>query len=150
MTVDEIWMQEALKLAHQAAQLGEVPVGAIVVHQGKIIGQGYNTPITLHDPCAHAEIIAIRQAASTLHNYRLQECELYVTLEPCTMCAGAIAHARLKRLIYGATEPKTGAITSIMQFLDHSSSHRHTTVSSGILAEKCTQVLQDFFQHKRK
>lgn len=142
-------MQQALHLAHDAAQSGEVPVGAVVVKEGKIIGRGFNSPIQRHDPTAHAEMVAMREAAQTLGNYRLTGCELYVTVEPCTMCAGAIAHARFSRLIYGASEPRSGAIASIMQFLDHPASHQHTQVTAGVLAEPCAHVMREFFKSRR-
>ena len=112
---DQYFMAKAMELAAQAAKIGEVPVGALVVHEGQIIGQGYNQTISAHDPCAHAEIMALRQAAQMIGNYRLSGCDLYVTLEPCTMCVGAIIHARIKRLVYAATEPKAGAVVSQLQ-----------------------------------
>jgi len=146
---DEHWMQIALNLAHQAAQNGEVPVGAVVVKDGQMVGQGYNSPIQRHDPTAHAEMVAMREAALNLGNYRLSGCQLFVTVEPCTMCAGAIAHARFSRLIYGASEPRSGAIASVMQFLDHPASHQHTQVTAGVLAEPCAQVMRDFFKSRR-
>lgn len=142
-------MQIALNLAHQAAQNGEVPVGAVVVKDGQMVGQGYNSPIQRHDPTAHAEMVAMREAALNLGNYRLSGCQLFVTVEPCTMCAGAIAHARFSRLIYGASEPRSGAIASVMQFLDHPASHQHTQVTAGVLAEPCAQVMRDFFKSRR-
>lgn len=142
-------MQQALNLAHDAAQSGEVPVGAVVVKEGQIIGRGFNSPIQRHDPTAHAEMVAMREAAQTLGNYRLTGCDLYVTVEPCTMCAGAIAHARFSRLIYGAIEPRSGAIASIMQFLDHPASHQHTQVTAGVLAEPCAHVMREFFKSRR-
>jgi tRNA(adenine34) deaminase len=146
---DEHWMQIALNLAHQAAQNGEVPVGAVVVKDGQMVGQGYNSPIQRHDPTAHAEMVAMREAALNLGNYRLSGCQLFVTVEPCTMCAGAIAHARFSRLIYGASEPRSGAIASVMQFLDHPASHQHTQVTAGVLAEPCAKVMRDFFKSRR-
>ncbi|MEY3953832.1 MAG: hypothetical protein RLZZ397_712 [Pseudomonadota bacterium] len=142
-------MQIALNLAHQAAQNGEVPVGAVVVKDGQMVGQGYNSPIQRHDPTAHAEMVAMREAALNLGNYRLSGCQLFVTVEPCTMCAGAIAHARFSRLIYGASEPRSGAIASVMQFLDHPASHQHTQVTAGVLAEPCAKVMRDFFKSRR-
>src|SRR5512136_767608 len=124
MTADEIWtpefwMEEALREAQRAAALGEVPVGAVVVHEGKIVGRGCNRPITDSDPAAHAEILALREAGQEIRNYRLEGCDLYVTIEPCAMCAGAITHARIRRLVYGADDSKAGAVRSIMAVLNH-------------------------------
>jgi len=142
-------MREALRLAGQAAQCGEVPVGAVVVLDGEIIGRGYNAPISRHDPSAHAEMMALREAAQYLENYRLVGCELFVTLEPCLMCAGAIMHARIARLVYGASDPKTGACGSVVDaFGEHRLNH-HTEVSGGVLAEECGVMLSDFFAMRR-
>jgi len=142
-------MREALRLAGQAAQCGEVPVGAVVVLDGEIIGRGYNAPISRHDPSAHAEMMALREAAQYLENYRLVGCELFVTLEPCLMCAGAIMHARIARLVYGASDPKTGACGSVVDaFAEHRLNH-HTEVSGGVLAEECGAMLSDFFAMRR-
>lgn len=145
----EQFMKQALDLAHQGGALGEVPVGAVVVFQNRIIGRGFNAPISLHDPSAHAEIMAIRDAARNLGNYRLVDCDLYVTLEPCAMCAGAIMHARIARLFYGAGDPKTGACGSIVNLFQESRLNHHTTVSGNLLAGECSQLLSDFFSVRR-
>jgi len=144
------YMQQALALAQQAAQAGEVPVGAIVVKDGIIIGRGSNAPIGTHDPTAHAEIRAMRDAAQHLGNYRLVDCTLYVTLEPCAMCSGAIQHARIARLVYGASDPKTGACGSVINLMAEPKLNHHTEVSSGILAQECGAVLSSFFSARRK
>jgi tRNA(adenine34) deaminase len=133
---DDDFMQIALDLAQQAAAAGEVPVGAIVVKDGAIIGRGSNAPITTHDPTAHAEIRAMRDAAQHLGNYRLVDCTLYVTLEPCAMCSGAIQHARIAKLIYGASDPKTGACGSVINLMAEPKLNHHTETSGGILAEQ--------------
>ncbi len=147
---DQHWMQEALRLARLGAALNEVPVGAIVVHQNRIVGRGYNSPISRGDPVAHAEIQALRDAAVTLNNYRLVDCDLYVTLEPCTMCAGAIVHSRIRRLVYGAREPKAGAVVSQALLLDMPWLNHTVTVTGGILEEACSQLLSDFFRRRRQ
>lgn len=144
------YMQQALALAQQAAQAGEVPVGAVVVKDGTIIGRGSNAPIGTHDPTAHAEIRAMRDAAQHLGNYRLIDCTLYVTLEPCAMCSGAIQHARIARLVYGASDPKTGACGSVIDLMSEPKLNHHTEVSSGILAEECGSLLSAFFKSRRK
>lgn len=146
---DITYMQEAIKLAQQASLNGEVPVGAIVVKNGEIIGRGSNTPISLSDPSAHAEILAIRDAAKTLGNYRLVDCTLYVTLEPCAMCAGAIQHARLTKLIYGASDAKTGACGSVVDLMAETKLNHHTEVEGGVLAVECGNLLSDFFKQRR-
>ena len=145
----EYFMQIALDLAHQAALAGEVPVGAIVIKDGEIIGRGSNAPIGLHDPTAHAEIIAMRQAAEYLGNYRLVDCTLYVTLEPCAMCSGAIQHARFAQLVYGASDPKTGACGSVVDLMREPKLNHHTEVIGGVLAEECGAVLSGFFKARR-
>ena len=142
-------MQLALDLARQAAKNGEVPVGAIIVKDSVIIGRGSNAPIGLHDPTAHAEIIAMRQAAQHLGNYRLVDCTLYVTLEPCAMCSGAMHHARIAKLIYGASDPKTGACGSVINLMDEPKLNHHTEVVGGVLAEDCGAVLTAFFKQRR-
>ncbi len=147
---DELWMEEALREAQRAAALGEVPIGAVVVHADNIIGRGCNRPITDSDPTAHAELIALRAAANTLGNYRLGECDLYVTIEPCAMCAGAITHARIRRLIYGADDPKAGAVKSVMQILNHDQLNHRIEVTNGVLAGRSMELLQSFFRNKRK
>jgi len=142
-------MRETITLAQQAAEHGEVPVGAIVVKDGEIIGRGYNTPIANHDPSAHAEIQALRDAANTLDNYRLVGCTLYVTLEPCVMCTGAIQHARIARLVYGASDPKTGACGSVVNLMAEDKLNHHTEVISGVMAEDCGALLSHFFKQRR-
>lgn len=144
------FMQIALSLAAEAAANGEVPVGAIVVKDGVIIGRGSNAPILQHDPSAHAEIQAMRAAAKTLGNYRLVDCTLYVTLEPCAMCAGAIQHARIARLVFGASDPKTGACGSVIDLMAEQKLNHHTTVSGGLLADECGAMLSRFFAGRRK
>ena len=146
---DNAWMQVALDLAHAAAKNGEVPVGAIVVKEGEIIGRGSNAPIGQHDPTAHAEIQAMRQAAQYVGNYRLVDCTLYVTLEPCAMCAGAMQHARIAKLVYGATDPKTGACGSVVNLMSEPKLNHHTEVAGGVMAEECGAVLSEFFKQRR-
>jgi tRNA(adenine34) deaminase len=146
---DTKFMQAALDLARQAALNGEVPVGAIIVKDGEIIGRGMNSPISQHDPSAHAEILALRDAAKNIGNYRLVDCELYVTLEPCAMCAGAIQHARISRLIYGASDYKTGACGSVINLMAETKLNHHTEVSKDILAEECGALLSNFFKQRR-
>ena len=146
---DEELMREALQLARQAQDAGEVPVGAIVVRGGEVVGRGYNQPISSHDPTAHAEVVALRDAAKRLANYRLAGCELYVILEPCAMCVGAILHARLARLIYGARDPKTGACGSVTNLLAEPSLNHHTAAVSGVLADEAADLLRAFFEGRR-
>ena len=143
-------MRQALELAQQAGRMDEVPVGAIVVKQGEIIGRGYNSPITRHDPSAHAEIQALRNAAEYLGNYRLSGCDLYVTLEPCVMCAGAIMHARIGRLLYGAADLKTGSCGSVVNLFAEKKLNHHTDVIAGVLAQECGDLLSRFFAERRK
>ena len=143
-------MNEALALAREAGARGEVPVGAIVVCDGAIVGRGGNSPIAGNDPTAHAEIAALREAAATLGNYRLPGCELYVTLEPCAMCAGAILHARLARLVYGAPDPKTGACGSVIDLTGETRLNHHTRVTGGIAADACGALLTNFFAARRQ
>lgn len=147
---DQTFMSLALALAEQASLAGEVPVGAIVVKDGEIIGRGSNAPIGSHDPSAHAEIQAMRDAAKYLGNYRLVDCTLYVTLEPCAMCTGAIQHARIARLVYGANDLKTGACGSVVNLMAEQKLNHHTQVISGILANECGKVLSNFFSERRK
>lgn len=142
-------MRAALDLALQAAKLGEVPVGAVVVHEGRIIGGGFNAPIGTRDPTAHAEIRAMREACAALGNYRLVDCSLYVTLEPCVMCAGAIQNARIARVIFGASDPKTGACGSVVDLFGVSRLNHHTTVAGGVLAESSIEQLRSFFAARR-
>ena len=146
---DEAYMQQALLLAQRAEQQGEVPVGALVVYQGQVVGEGWNQSIQHSDPTAHAEVMALRHAAKTLNNYRLTGAELYVTLEPCAMCAGALLHARIQRLVFGAYDPKAGAVTSVTSLLSMPFPHQ-VSVSGGVLAEPCAQVLQTFFRRRRR
>lgn len=146
---DEKWMQLALSEAHQAAACGEVPVGAVVVKHGQVIATGRNAPIDQHDPTAHAEIIALRAAAQVLGNYRLDDCELFVTLEPCTMCSGAMLQSRLKRVVFGATEPKTGAAGSVINLFTQARLNHHTQLLGGVLAVESAALLQDFFRQRR-
>lgn len=146
---DTDYMQVALQLATQASGAGEVPVGAVVVKDGVIIGRGYNQPITRTDPTAHAEIMAMREASLELGNYRLPDCELYVTLEPCVMCAGAIMHARIGRVIFGASDPKTGACGSAIDLFAEQHLNHHTQVTAGVMADAAVALLQDFFAQRR-
>jgi tRNA(adenine34) deaminase len=147
---DEFYMRLAIELAQQAATAGEVPVGAIVVKDGVVIGSGGNSPIDTHDPTAHAEIIALRNAAKNMGNYRLVGCSLYVTLEPCAMCTGAIQHARIARLIFGASDPKTGACGSVVNLMAEPKLNHHTEMFSGVLAQKCSAMLSEFFKQRRQ
>lgn len=147
---DEHFMREALALAERGRLAGEVPVGAVVVKDGEIIGRGCNCPITASDPTAHAEIQALRQAAERVGNYRLPGCELYVTLEPCPMCAGAIIHARIARVVYGAVDPKTGACGSVVDLFGEAGLNFHAQVIGGVLAEECGGLLKEFFLAKRR
>jgi tRNA(adenine34) deaminase len=146
---DETFMREALALAAQAAAAGEVPVGAVVVRDGRIIGRGYNRPITSSDPTAHAEIVALREAAAAERNYRLPGCELYVTLEPCAMCVGAMVHARIARVLYGAADHKTGACGGIVDLPAIAHWNHHGVFTGGILAAECGETLRRFFAERR-
>jgi tRNA(adenine34) deaminase len=146
---DQAFMHIALQLAAEAAAAGEVPVGAVVVRNGQVIGTGRNSPIHSRDPCAHAEINALRAAASALGNYRLEECTLYVTLEPCAMCCGAMLHSRLKRVVFGAAEPKTGCAGSVLNLFAQAPLNHQTTVEGGLLAQPASRLLQQFFRDKR-
>ena len=147
---DEIFMLEALALAQRAWDAGEVPVGAVVVKNNEIIGRGFNQPITSNDPTTHAEIVAMRDASQHLKNYRLPDCELYVTLEPCMMCVGAMLHARLKRVVFGASDPKTGACGSVINLPAEEKLNHHATFEGGVLSEECSAMLRAFFQSRRK
>jgi len=142
-------MKIAMNLAQEAAAAGEVPVGAIVVKDGQIIGRGSNAPIGLHDPSAHAEIQALRDAAKKIGNYRLVDCTLYVTLEPCAMCTGAIQHARISRLVYGASDAKTGACGSVVNLMAETKLNHHTEVTGGVMAEETASQLSSFFKERR-
>jgi len=146
---DDVFMRAALALAEQARGAGEVPVGAVVVRDGVVIGSGFNSPISRHDPSAHAEILALRAAAAASGNYRLSGCTLYVTLEPCVMCSGAIMHARIGRVVYGAPDAKTGACGSVLNLFAEDRLNHHTAVAGGMLAEECGRVLKSFFQERR-
>lgn len=146
---DETYMREALSLARSAECLGEVPVGALVVRDGEIIGRGFNSPIGESDPTAHAEIAALRDAARRESNYRLPGCTLYVTLEPCAMCAGAILHARIARVVYGARDAKTGVHGSVVDLFAVDRLNHHTAVEGGVLADECGRLLSDFFAARR-
>ena len=146
---DEIWMLEALREARRALETGEVPVGAVVVRQGKIVGRGFNRNLSDSDPTAHAEIVALREAAAAIGNHRMGDCELFATIEPCAMCAGALVHARLRRLIYGADDPKAGAVHSVMRVLNHPCLNHRIEVRSGVLAGHCSEILQEFFRSRR-
>lgn len=146
---DELWMEEALREAARAEAWGEVPVGAVVVLDGRIVGRGANQMITRSDPTAHAEIVALREAATALGSYRLPGCELFVTLEPCAMCAGALVHARLQRLIYAADDPKAGAVRSVMGVLNHAAFNHRMEVTAGVLAGRAGEALQSFFRRRR-
>jgi tRNA(adenine34) deaminase len=146
---DAEFMTVALALAGEASEAGEVPVGAVVVKDGQIVGAGFNAPIGRHDPSAHAEIQAMRAAASALGNYRLAGCTLFVTLEPCAMCAGAIMHARIERLVFGAADPKTGACGSIVNLFAEARLNHHTVVEAGLMAQQCGELLTKFFRQRR-
>jgi tRNA(adenine34) deaminase len=147
---DQAAMRIAIDQARNAWLVGEVPVGAVVMRGGQVIATGYNRPITEHDPTAHAEIVALRHAATLLGNYRLPECELFVTLEPCAMCAMALMHARFKRVVFGAMEPKTGAAGSVLNLFDNGALNHHTALHGGVLADDCSQLLRDFFAERRE
>ena len=142
-------MQRALELAHKAEACGEVPIGAVLVKDDQIIGEGYNSPISQHDPTAHAEIMALRDAADRIGNYRLLNTTLYVTIEPCVMCAGALVHARVKEVVFGAAEPRTGAAGSIFEILQSPKLNHQVQVRGGVLAKECAALLQEFFKQRR-
>ena len=147
---DKVFMQQALALARQARDSGEVPVGAVVVFEGQVIGQGFNRPLSSNDPTAHAEIVAIRDAAAALDNYRLPDTTLYVTLEPCSMCIGAMMHARIGRLVYGASEPRAGAVNSAFELATSSKFNHAMSIDSGVLANESSLLLKQFFAERRK
>jgi tRNA(adenine34) deaminase len=147
--LDAVFMRQAIDQARNAWALGEVPVGAVVVKDGEVVATGFNQPIGTHDPTAHAEIMALRAAATILGNYRLPGCELYVTLEPCAMCSGAMMHARLARVVYGAADPKTGACGSIVNLFQQEKLNHHTEVVGGVLGEECGALLKEFFAARR-
>lgn len=149
LSSDETAMRIALDQAHNAWLAGEVPVGAVIMRQGQVIATGYNRPITTHDPTAHAEIVALRHAAQLLENYRLPECELFVTLEPCAMCAMALMHARFKRVVFAATDPKTGVAGSVLDLFAQKQLNHHTQIVGGVMAEASSQLLKQFFAERR-
>ena len=146
---DELWMEEAFRAAQRALEVGEVPVGAVVVCNGKVAGRGWNLNIANSDPTAHAEIIALREAGKNVGNHRLSQCELFATIEPCAMCAGAMIHARLKRLVYGADDPKAGAVHSVIEVLNHPRLNHRMEIRGGVLAGKSAEMLQEFFRKRR-
>ena len=148
-TTDERWMREALREADKARLADEVPVGCVIVHEGRAVGRAHNQRETLRDPTAHAEMIAITQAAEALASWRLEGCTLYVTLEPCAMCAGAMVLGRIERLVYGATDPKAGAVASVFRLLDEPRLNHRVQVTGGVLADACGAILSDFFRGKR-
>ena len=148
--LDEQFMRQAMQLAQKAESIGEIPVGAVVVANGEIIGEGYNQSILLHDPSAHAEMLAIRQAGSVLENYRMLDCTLYVTLEPCPMCAGLLVHSRINRIVYAADDLKTGAAGSVFNLVANDKLNHQIEVSSGVLAEQCSTMLSNFFKKRRQ
>ncbi len=146
---DELWMEEALRCAQRALEAGEVPVGAVVVCAGRIIGRGWNQNLANSDPTAHAEIVALREAGRNAGNHRLGDCELFVTIEPCAMCAGAAIHARLRRLVYGADDPKAGAVHSILQVANHPALNHKMEIREGVLAGRAAEMVQEFFRKRR-
>ncbi len=146
---DELWMEEALRCAARALDVEEVPVGAVVVCNEKIVGRGWNRNVSDKDPSAHAEIVALREAGTNVGNHRLGDCSLFVTIEPCAMCAGALVHARLRRLVYGADDPKAGAVHSVMQVVNHPGANHKMEVVGGVLAGRCAEFVQEFFRKRR-
>ena len=142
-------MHEAIRAAQRALEINEVPVGAVVVCEGKMVARGFNRNIRDSDPTAHAEVIALREAAAAVGNHRLGACDLFVTIEPCAMCAGAMVHARIRRLVYGADDPKAGAVHSVMRVLNHPSLNHRIQVQRGVLAGRCAELLQEFFRVRR-
>ena len=146
---DELWIEEALRAAQRALEAGEVPVGAVVVCAGRIVGRGWNRNIVDSDPTAHAEIVALREAGAAVGNHRLAECDLFATIEPCAMCAGALVHARIRRLIYGADDTRAGAVQSVMKVLNHPQLNHKVEVRGGVLAGRCAELLQTFFKNRR-
>ena len=146
---DELFMEEALRAAQRALQAGEVPVGAVVVQDGKIVGRGWNRNLSESDPTAHAEIVALREAGANVGNHRLGQCDLFATIEPCAMCAGAMVHARLRRLVFGADDPKAGAVHSVITVLNHPRLNHQMEVRGGVLAGRCAEMMQEFFRNRR-
>lgn len=149
MHADSTWMREAMAEARAAGEAGEVPIGAVIVHAGEIIARGQNRVLRDNDPTAHAEIVAMRAAGLILKNYRLPGCDLFVTLEPCAMCAGAMIHARVARLVYAATDPKAGAVTSVLQVVNHPRLNHQMAVESGLLGDEAGEMLREFFRERR-
>ena len=149
MSPDEIWMERALLEARAAQNDGEVPVGAVIIRSGELIATGQNRNLRDHDPSAHAEIVALRAAGLRLGNHRLEGCEMYVIIEPCAMCSGALVHARLKRLVYGAKDPKAGAVESVLTVLNHPRLNHQMDVTHGVLEQQCSQMLREFFRSRR-
>lgn len=147
---DELWMEEALRAGQRAVEIGEVPVGAVIICNGRVVGSGFNQNLAGPDPTAHAEIVALRQAAKELGNHRLVECEMFVTIEPCAMCAGALVLARLKRLVYGADDPKAGAVHSVLNVINHPQLNHVMTVRGRVLAGRCADQVQGFFRKRRE
>jgi len=146
---DELWIEEALRAARRALDAGEVPVGAVIVHHGKVVGRGFNRNFLDSDPTAHAEVVALREAGAAIGNHRLSDCELFATIEPCAMCAGAMVHARIRRLVYGADDPKAGAAGSALHVLNHPALNHRIEVRSGVLAGRCAEIRQEFFRSRR-
>jgi tRNA(adenine34) deaminase len=146
---DELWMEEAIRCAQRALEIGEVPVGAVVVCGGNVVGRGWNRNLADNDPTAHAEIVALRDAGVHIGNHRLGDCELFSTIEPCAMCAGALVHARIRRLVYGADDPKAGAVRSVLQVINHPQLNHRMDVRGGVLAGRSAEVLQEFFRGRR-
>jgi tRNA(adenine34) deaminase len=149
-TNDERFMEEALRAAQRALEAGEVPVGAVIVCDGRVIANGWNRNLTYKDPTAHAEVVALREAGAVVGDHRLGDCELFATIEPCAMCAGAVIHARIKRLVYGADDPKAGAVHSVMQVLNHPKLNHRMEVKGGVLAGRCAELVQSFFRQRRQ
>jgi tRNA(adenine34) deaminase len=149
LSPDELWMDEALRCARRALEAGEVPVGAVVVRDGRVIGRGWNRNLTDSDPTAHAEIVALREAGQNVGNHRLGDCELFATIEPCAMCAGAAVHARIRRLVYGADDPKAGAVQSVLQVVNHPSLNHRMEIRRGVLAGRAAEMVQEFFRQRR-
>jgi tRNA(adenine34) deaminase len=146
---DELWMEEALRCAQRALDAGEVPVGAVVICDGRVVGRGWNRNLTDHDPAAHAEIVALREAGQNLGNHRLGGCELFATIEPCAMCAGAAIHGRIRRLVYGADDPKAGAVHSVLAVINHPGLNHQMEIRGGVLAGRSAEILQEFFRRRR-
>jgi len=146
---DELWMEEALRSAQRALEIGEVPVGAVLVHGGRVVGRGWNRNLADRDPTAHAEVVALREAGQNLGNHRLGECDLFATIEPCAMCAGALIHARIRRLVYGADDPKAGAVHSALSVINHPGLNHRMEVRGGVLAGRSAEMLQEFFRRRR-